>query len=441
MPDYLNILLPILTLILGVVGAIYFLNTSTIGNLKESLKREQDLNSSLSIEIDETRAKLETQQRTLIQQETQLNHAKEQLVNQKKELADLEVKMTEKFELIANRIVHGNSKHIQEQHMEKLQSVLNPLKERIKLFEEKVDNSNKDNLKQNVQLKEQLDRLREMNLNLGKEAQNLTAALKGDKKLQGDWGEKQLEMILESAGLTKEIHYRKQSTYKNQEGDSLRPDVIINMPDGKNLIIDSKVSLVAYESYFNEEDNSKKKIRLAEHVNAIKTHVKQLSAKDYPALYGINPPDYVLMYVPLDASLYVAMSEDPGLFELASRSQIILVSNTTLLATLKTISYIWQQDLLNKNTQKIQEESAKLYDKFVSFVQSMAEMGNKLKSTQTVYDKALNQLAEGSGNLIKRTENLKKLGLASKKNLKQDIPQELIDKSGIDDIDLTQIES
>ncbi|MCB9244924.1 MAG: DNA recombination protein RmuC [Flavobacteriales bacterium] len=372
--------------------------------------------------------------------ELEITRLKSELANTQKELdrrdaakEEMDKKMSESFELIANRILEKNSEKLQAQHGDKLKAILDPLKERIETFEQRVDRTHKDTVVQTEGLKAQILQLTELNQRLGEEARNLTAALKGDKKLQGDWGEKQLESILQSAGLTKNIHYKVQESLRDESGALFRPDVIVNMPDNKHLIIDSKVSLVAYEAYYNTDEPSEKKKHLQNFIGNIRSHFKQLSTKDYPALYGIQPPDYVLMFIPLDASLYLATVEDPGLFEEAIRQQVVLVSNTTLFATLRTISYIWQQDTLNKNTQLIARESGALYDKFVGFVLNMEKLGTRIQSVQTEYDDALGKLRTGRGNLVSKAEKLKKLGLQSKKELQQDVSSGFLDKSEIDE--------
>jgi len=439
MPETLTYLLPVFALILGAVVTYIFLKSSVINsisrNVDEKAQRIVDLNTeleSMRVERDESKGEVIRLQEKLLAKE-------EDLANQKEELVEIQKQMNEKFKLIASEILDNNSRKIQEQHETKLKALLDPLKERIKEFEKKVQDNNESSIKRTTALTTQIQQLKEMNESLGQEAKNLTAALKGDKKMQGDWGEKQLEMILQSAGLTKDIHYATQKNLKSEDGSNFRPDVVVNLPNDKHLIIDSKVSLIAYESFYNSEDDAEKATHMATHLLNVKNHIKELSRKDYPALYGINPPDYVLMYVPLDSALYAAMTEDTALFDTALRSQIVLVSNTTLFATLKTISYIWQQENVTRNTQQIKEESVKLYDKFYGFVEDLTKVGRRLDSAKDEYETAMKKLSSGRGNLLGRVEKIKGLGLNTGKDL-SDLDSQYLDMSDLKEEDDTDTE-
>lgn len=395
-------------------------------------KRGQSEAVSLSSQLDLIRDELQVERERNVGQseqiaalKTSLEFREEQIQNQKEDLAKLNKEMAEKFENIAGRLMKQNSDEMQKRHTEKLNDLLSPFKERIHRFEEKIEKSSKEQLVKNATLAEQIKELKTMNESLGKEAQNLAAALKGDKKLQGDWGEERLETILQYAGLEKDLHYQKQSTFKNDQGASLRPDYIINLPDNKHLVLDSKVSLVDYEAYFNTEDKAERSRLLKSLINRLHLHIKDLSSKNYTSLHGINPPDYVLMFVPLESALNLALTEDPTLFEMALSKQIVLVSNSTLLATLKTISYIWRQDNQNKYAMEIAAEGGKLYDKFVGFVDSLIAVGKQMDSAKDNYEKAMGQLSSGKGNLVNRAEKLKKLGAKANKSL----PDKLIDRA------------
>lgn len=388
--------------------------------------------SQLDGRLDEVQSALNDERQTNVTQaqeiaslKTSLEFKDEQLSKQKEDIVALNKEMSEKFEVIARRLIDKNSEDIQKRHTEKLNDLLNPFKEKIHRFEEKIERSTKEQTEKNASLAEQIKQLKQMNENLGKEAQNLATALKGDKKMQGDWGEKQLEMILQYAGLEKDVHYQKQATLKDDEGNLFRPDYIINLPDKRHLILDSKVSIVDYDAYFNAENDADRGKHLKSHLERIRAHIKDLSSKDYTALHGINPPDYVLMFVPIEAALNLALTEDQSLFEVALKKQIVLVSNSTLLATLKTISYIWRQDKQNRFALEIAEEGGKLYDKFVGFVENLISVGRQMDSAKDSYEKAMGQLSSGRGNLVNRVEKLKKLGAKASKSL----PNRLVDRS------------
>ena len=267
--------------------------------------------------------------------------------------------------------------------------------------------------------------LQELNREITQETKSLTQALRGDSKAQGNWGELQLESILEKAGLEKDIHFSKETNLKTEGGDNQRLDYIINLPDGKHLILDSKVSLTAYSKYFDSENASEQESYLKQHVDSVNGHVKLLGSKDYQKLHGINSPDYVLMFIANEPALTLALREDATLFEKALDKNIVIVSTSTLLATLRTISYIWKQDLQNKNAEEIARQAANLYDKFVGFTKDLIDLGRQMDTASKTYKDAMNKLTDGSGNLTRRAENLKKLGVNPSKN----IDQRLIDKS------------
>ena len=374
-----------------------------LASKEDQIKNEQQKREHLSNDYQATKA--------------DLHHTYIKLEEQKLELINLNEQLTRTFENIAHKVVQQSSEQLQASHEEKLKNMLTPLKERIASFEKRVEDTHIATAKDSESLKEQLRSLKELNKNIGEEAKNLTNALKGDKKLQGDWGEHRLERILQAAGLEKEIHYRKQVNLKNESSDNFRPDYIVYLPDEKNIIVDSKVSLVAFERYFNADNDEDCKMYAAKHIKAVKDHVMSLNSTNYSELLGVNSPDYVLMYLPMDAALGLAMTEDTELFEYALNKNIVLVSNHTLLATLKTVSFIWKQDLQNKNALEIARQGGALYDKFVGFVDTLQTVGKRIDAAQLEYDKALSQLTTGSGNLVRRTEKLKTLGAKTQKQL------------------------
>lgn len=353
--------------------------------------------------------------------QSELQYTQKQLEDRSKEIEELNQKLTKEFENIANAVVNNSSKLVQARQEEQLKALLTPFKERIDKFEQKVDSTHKESIAESATLKEQIKQLRELNLTIGEEAKNLTMALKGDKKMQGDWGEQQLERILQAAGLEKETHYKKQVDLISEDNQHQRPDYIVYLPDEKNLIIDSKVSLIAYEKFFNADNDAEAKPFAIEHVKNVKDHIQRLSKVKYDQLHGINSPDYVIMYMPLEGALGMAMTEDPSLFEYALQRNIVLVSNNTLLATLKTVAFIWRQELQNRNALEIARQGGALYDKFVGFVESLQSIGKRIEAAQGDYDKAMKQLAEGNGNLVRRTEQLKELGIKTTKKLPENL--------------------
>ncbi len=270
-------------------------------------------------------------------------------------------------------------------------------------------------------LKQQLEGLKDLNQQMSKEAINLANALKGDSKAQGDWGEVQLEIILEKAGLHNGVHYTIQGGYRDEDGNLKKPDCIINLPDNKHLIVDSKVSLTAYEGYYSAENEELKETNLKKHVASIRKHIKELSDKRYTDLYGINAPDYVLMFVPIEAALLLALNDNNKLYLEAFDKNVVLVSTSTLLATLSTVSSIWKQEDQKKNVMEIARQAGALYDKFSGLIDDLMGVGKKLDAAKSDYSQAMNKLSTGRGNLVGSVEKIKKLGVKTKKSLPEAI--------------------
>ncbi len=384
---------------------------SDLDEVKSALEKSREEHQQQLLSSTEWKGKFESQQ--------------EKLEEQKAEFEKLQEKFTKDFELIANKILDEKSSKFTEQNKENLDTILTPLKERIKEFQEKVETNNENSVKRTSALEQQLKSLRELNQEITQETKNLTMALRGDSKTQGNWGELQLEMILEKAGLEKDIHYTKETNLKTEGGSNQRLDYIISLPDGKKLILDSKVSLTAYSKYVDSETTEEKNKFLKQHIESVNTHVKLLGGKDYQKLHDINTPDYVLMFVANEPALTLALKEDQGLFEKALDKNIVVVSTSTLLATLRTISYIWKQDLQNKNAEEIARQAGNLYDKFVGFTEDLIKLGEQMNTASKTYDAAMNKMVEGTGNITKRIQDLKKLGVNPSKN----IDSRLIDRS------------
>ena len=351
---------------------------------------------------------------------TELKNSELKLVENKKELDKIQEKFTKEFENLANKILDEKSSKFTEQNKLNITSILDPLKEKIEVFEKKVSESQKESIGMHSALKEQLNSLKNLNIQMSKEAINLTKALKGDSKTQGDWGETQLEILLEKANLAKDIHFTTQGGYRDEEGRLKKPDFIINLPDNRHLIVDSKVSLTNYEAYFNEEDEKQKGVYLKKHIESIRKHIKELSDKKYESLYEINSPDYVLMFVPIEPAYLLALSNNNQLYLEALDKNVVLVSTSTLLATLSTVSSMWRQENQKKNVLEIANQAGRLYDQFVNLTDDLIKVGNQLKTVQGSYDISMKKLT-GKGNLIKKVEKIKELGAKTSKIMNKNL--------------------
>jgi len=344
------------------------------------------------------------------------------LEEHKGEFDEIKNKLALEFEVLSNKIFEEKSEKFLALNQKNVSDILNPLKDKIKEFETKVDKNHLDETREKASLKEELKQIILLNKQVSEDATRLTNALKGDKKLQGNWGEIQLEMILNKAGLEKDIHFTTQETLQSEDGKSLRPDYVLYLPDSKNLILDSKVSLVSYEQYFNEENEILKQNHLKIHVTNISKHISDLGSKNYQKLYNVNPPDYVLMFVPIEPALYAALKEDNKIFEKALEKNVVLVSTSTLLATLRTISFMWKQENQRKYVAEIADESGQLYDKFVGFTDDLINLGKKLDGVKSDYSDAMNKLIDSKqkgATIIGRMERIKKLGANTTKSIAQ----------------------
>jgi len=321
------------------------------------------------------------------------------------------------FKLLANKIFEDKSKQFSTLNKEQLELLLKPFREQITNFSKEARNQFEVELKDRHLLKDELKRLKMMNETLAQEALNLTNALKGENKTQGNWGELVLENILEQSGLREGVEYELQATLKSNEGKTYRPDVIIHMPQNRDIIVDSKVSLTAYERFVNAEDTQEKAKALKEHIASISSHIKELSAKNYEKLEGVNTLDFVLLFMPIEGAFLLALEQDGEFFKRAYENSILVVSPSTLLVTLRTIEHIWRTQRQEEHAKKIAAEAEAMYDKLVLFVEEMKHIGSYLQKTQDSYDKAMNRLSTGRGNVIKRAQNMKVLGLKPKKEL------------------------
>jgi DNA recombination protein RmuC len=321
------------------------------------------------------------------------------------------------LELLGKDLVNQGATVLKNENEQKLNALLDPLKERIASFEKEVREANKQDIERFASMSSTIKSLTEQHSKMHNTAQNLVDALKGEQKVQGDWGELALERILETSGLEKNREYFIQNSFRDADGNLLRPDVIIQLPDEKHIVIDSKVSLKAFEQYINADDDEIKKRALSDHLLSIKTHIKILGEKDYSHLPGITSPDFVLMFIPLESSFALAIKEEPNIYQQAWEKRVVLVTPSTLLATLKTVGSIWKQERQNKNAIEIADQAGRLYDKFVGFVSDMEKIGSKQKDAMLAYDQAMNKLSIGSGNLMRSAEKLKVMGAKAKKQI------------------------
>ncbi len=374
-----------------------------IAELKTSIENER----SKFLEVNSEFSKINTQNSNL----------EEKLAGQKKEIEELQERFRAEFKNLANEILEDKSKRFAEQNQENLKNILDPLRERITDFRKRVDEIHASDTKSYSELNTHLKNLQELNIRMSEEAENLTKALKGDTKVMGSWGEFVLESILEKSGLVKDDHYTVQESFTDETGKRLRPDVIIKLPEKKSIIIDSKVSLVAYEKYSSADNKVEQEKAVKEHIISIRGHIKGLSAKEYQNIPDLNPPDFVLMFIPIEPAFSLAVQKDPSVFNDAFENNIVIVSPSTLLATLRTIENIWRRENQNKNAIEIARQSGALYDKFVGFMEDLNDIGKRLEQSQDSYRKAVNKLYDGQGNIVRRIENIKELGAKASKSI------------------------
>jgi DNA recombination protein RmuC len=342
---------------------------------------------------------------------------REKLDNQKSEMFALQEQFKSEFEVLAAKILEDKSTKFTEQNKQNLSLILNPLNEKLQEFSKQVRDTYDTEMRERISLQTQIKSLTELNHKMSEDATNLTRALKGDSKAQGNWGEVILERILERSGLQRDREYRIQASHTTEDNRRLQPDVIIDLPDNKNLIVDSKVSITAYERYSSATDESEREKALKEHVLSIRAHVKSLSEKKYQTLYKINSPDFVLMFIPVEPAFALAIQLAPDLYNEAFEKNIVIVSPSTLLATMFTIASIWKQEYQNKNATEIARQGGALYDKFVGFIDDMESIGKSLAKTAEQHENAFKKLSTGSGNLIGRADKLRKLGISASKQL------------------------
>jgi len=388
--------------------------TSEKENITNIYKDEQ---ARLTHELTQERNKLAQALQAIERAEAFHQSQQEKLQEQKAEVEQTRVHFQREFENIAEKLLKEKSKEFTDVNRTNLDILLNPLKENIKAFEDKVEKVYHAEAAERNILKGVITQLMELNKQISNEAQNLTKALKGDNKKQGNWGEFILEKVLERSGLTKDREYRLQASHQSADGNRYQPDAIIDLPDDKHLIIDAKVSLIAYERLVNAETEEERKLYARAHVESLRSHVQGLSAKNYHDLNKVNSPDFVMLFVPIESSFSFAVQIDADLFSDAWDRRVVIVSPSTLLATLRTIASMWKQENQNRNVMEIARLSGEMYDKFVGFVNDLEGIGKSIKSTQDNYDKAFNKLVDGRGNLTITADKIKRLGAKANKQL------------------------
>ena len=397
---------------------------------EQELQFQNEVNQEKNNELQEKKLLLDSLQLQHSKLITRLRESDVRLQASEQRLRDQrlsEEKLGEQFELLSQRIFNDKSSQFKTLNQESLSQLLNPFKDQLEGFKKQVNDCYINESKERYNLQNEITKLAKLNQQMQQETTNLTNALKGDNKQQGNWGEVILQRILESSGLREGHEYHTQVSYKNEQGQRLQPDIIVNLPQNKNIIIDSKVSLIAYERFFNSDDPQTQKEALQAHVTSVRQHIKGLGKKDYQKLIGTNSLDYVLLFVAVEPAFIAAVEQDPELVKLALDNNILLASPTNLMIALRTIENLWRFDLQEKNGRLIAKQAGKLYDKLRLFSQNMIDLGAQLNKAQSTYDHALKQFSQGRGNIISQTQSLKEMGVP----IKQSLPETLVEQSDL----------
>lgn len=371
----------------------------------------------LSLEVKEESLARQSVERSLEGTNAYLQAQQEKFAEQRQEMENMKVQFNNEFQVMANKILEEKSFKFTQLNQQNISLVLDPLKEKIKTFEEKVEKSYQQESAERNVLKGVVEQLMQQSMQIKDEANNLAKALKGDNKKQGNWGEVILERVLERSGLIKDQEYKLQASVQEADGRRFQPDALIYLPDEKHLVVDAKLSLVAYERAVNADTEEDRVIFVKQHVQSIENHVRELSAKDYHSLYGIQSPDFVLLFIPIESSLSLAVNFKPELFSEAWDRRVVIVSPSTLLATLRTIASVWKQERQNRNVLEIAKEAGLLYDKFVGFLNDMDQLQGMIQKAADKHDEAMKKLSSGSGNVIRKIEQLKTLGAKANKQI------------------------
>ena len=402
------------------VFIVYIFFQNRLRSIKSQLAQTKDDKHKLEQHLHLLKGQLDHKLElfnTLQQEFKLLEQEKSQLQLRFTEFKQDSTILENKFEVLAHKILEEKEQQVHKKQMQHLSFILDPLQEKIKRFEARVEQTHTDTIARHESLKEQIKYLSAQSQKVSQDAANLAKALKGDFKKQGNWGEMILENILDKSGLEKGREYHTQVSIRNEEGELQKPDVIIDLPDGKKIIIDSKVSLRAYDAMINAEEKEQALFSQKLHAQAIKSHIDGLTHKNYHQLYQIESPDFVLMFIPIDAAFSSALQYDEQLYQYAFDKNIVLVSSSTLLATLKTVETMWRNDKQNKNALEIASEAGKMYDKFSNFVLDMNKLGQQMSTVQKTYSESMKKLQTGTGNLISRAEKIRNLGAKSNKRI------------------------
>lgn len=427
--EWIAIILGIVSLILLILlvkSQLVINNSNQLFNLQLSQIRQEkqtltnELNQ-LESELNQYRQQNVAQFATISELKTRLEETRNAAHERQTILEQSEQRLTTQFENLANRIFEHSGKKIEQQNKQSLNFLLSPLKDQLESFKKQVQDSFGEEAKERHTLTHEIRNLQQLNQQMTKEATNLTNALKGNNKIQGNWGEFILSQILDNSGLRLGYEYDTQVNLTNENNQRLQPDVIVHLPQGGDVVIDSKVTLVAYERYFNNDEEIVKTKALSDHLTAVRNHLKQLSQKDYHKLIGINSLDYILMFIPVEPAFLCAIDSDPSLINDALKNNIMIVSPTTLLVALRTIHNLWRYEHQNRNAELIADKASKLYDKVRGFVEDMENLGSTLDKAQQTYQNSLNKLSKGRGNIIGQIERFRELGVEVKKPINPDI--------------------
>lgn len=386
----------------------------------------QEQSDTQQADLNEQQAELRAMEGQLARHQQLAWQLEEQLKAQQAETLILQERFKSEFENLANRLLEEKSAKFTLQNQEQLGQLLNPLSEKIKSFEEGIAKRFIEETRDRVSLKKEIEHLSLLNQQLSQEANNLASALKGDNKAQGDWGEFQLELLLEKSGLQKGLHFEAQPSFRDEDGQLKRPDFIVHLPEGKTLVIDSKVSLTAYDRLFHAESKEAQQQQLRAHISSIRQHIRDLSSKNYPQLYQIHTPDYLLLYIPIEPAFALAMQHDQQLFLDALDAKVVVVSNSALMATMRTVSYIWRQEKQKNNVLEIAKQSGLLYDKFCNFIEDLKGIGQRIDQAQSAYADAMNKLVDSKkygDTLVGRAERIRELGARTTKRLPEDLTE------------------
>ncbi|MCX6306528.1 MAG: DNA recombination protein RmuC [Bacteroidetes bacterium] len=427
-----EILLIIIGLVFSTCFVVLFFKLGRTGSkdvaMEERASMLQDQNNLLVARITEKDASILALNKDLSTKISEYGNLQKKLGEQQSDLEKLQDKFRLEFKNLANEILEEKTLKFTEQNTIKLDEILKPLGERIREFEKKVEETYDKESKQRFSLEREIKNLTDLNQQISKEANNLTNALKGQSKTRGNWGEIILESILEKSGLTPDREFFIQQSHTNEHGKRLQPDVIVEYPGDRHVVIDAKVSLLAYERYASAETKEEQELAARDHLLSVKNHIAELSSKNYQDIYSLKSLDFVMLFMPIEPAYMLAMQYDPNLWNWAYDRRILLISPTNLIAALRMISNLWRVEYQNKNAMEIARQSGELYDKFTGFLDDLQEVGTRIEATRRAYDASMNKLSTGKGNLIRRIEHIKTLGAKAGK----DIPKSLLEKAGVE---------